>query len=114
MTRGPLIIVSGPAGSGKSTLIRRVIDDGPWPLHLAVSATTRPQREGEREGVDYHFVGEDAFLAHLAAGEFLEHAIVHGRHRYGTLKCEVDPWRAKGWGVVLDIDVQGFDQVRRL
>jgi guanylate kinase len=108
----PLIIVSGPSGCGKSTLIRRVLaQDGR--LHLSVSATTREPRQGEREGVDYYFWGEADFRARLAAGAFLEHAEVHGR-LYGTLRSEVDDWRARGRGVILDIDVQGAAQVRPL
>ncbi|MBY0231586.1 MAG: guanylate kinase [Gemmataceae bacterium] len=109
----PLILVSGPSGSGKSTLIRRVLAEGGFPLRLAVSATTRPRREGERAGVDYHFWDRERFEAGLDADQFLEHAIVHG-NLYGTPRSEVDGWREKGVGVLLDIDVQGADQVRPL
>jgi guanylate kinase len=114
MTRGPLIIVSGPSGSGKSTLIGQVLRRHPDWLHLAVSATTRPRREGEREGVDYYFWTPEQFDSALKEGQFIEHACVHGKHRYGTLRSEVDSWRDRGIGVILDIDVQGADQVRPL
>jgi guanylate kinase len=113
MTLGPLIIVSGPSGSGKSTLIRRVLDANRYPLRLAVSATTRAKRPGEREGVDYHFWTVERFQEQLAAGKFLEHAQVHGQNCYGTPRDEVDGYREKGKGVILDIDVQGAEQVRR-
>src|SRR5262245_9416335 len=109
---GPLIIISGPSGVGKSTLIRRLIADPPGPLRLSVSATTRPIRPGETDGVDYHYWSPERFEAEVAAGGFLEHAVVHGAHRYGTLRNEVEPFLRKDCGVVLDIDVQGAEQVR--
>lgn len=109
----PLIIVSGPSGSGKSTLIRAALAAGRFPLRLAVSATTRARREGELDGVDYHFWTEERFRQALAAGELIEHAVVHGRY-YGTPRAEVAGYREKGTGVILDIDVQGFAQVRPL
>jgi guanylate kinase len=111
MKPGPLIIVSGPSGCGKSTLIRRVLAGCRHPLRLSVSATTRARREGERDGVDYHFWTRQHFLEELAAGAFLEHAEVHG-NLYGTLRSEVDDYRARGVGVILDIDVQGAASVR--
>src|SRR5262245_40678099 len=110
--RGPLIILSGPSGSGKSTVIKRLLADPPGPLRLSVSATTRPPRPGEIDGVDYHFWTRERFEAELAAGAFLEHAVVHGTHYYGTLRSEVGPYLERGIGVVLDIDVQGAGQVR--
>jgi guanylate kinase len=114
MTPGPLIIVSGPSGSGKSTLIKKVLERHPGRLRLAVSATTRPRRKGEQDGVDYHFWTAEQFERELAAGAFLEHARVHGSHCYGTLHSEVDPYREQGMGVFLDIDVQGAARVREL
>jgi guanylate kinase len=111
MTPGPLIIVSGPSGCGKSTLIHRVLAEGGLPLRLSVSATTRARRDGEADGVDYYFWGVETFREQVAAGAFLEHAEVHG-HGYGTLRREVEDYRVRGTGVLLDIDVQGAAQVR--
>jgi guanylate kinase len=116
MALAPLIIVSGPAGSGKSTLIRAALRDERFRgrLRLAVSATTRPPRKGETDGVEYHFWTEPRFDEARARGELLEHARVHGLDYYGTPRSEVDGYREKGMGVLLDIDVQGAAQVRRL
>ena len=114
MTLAPLIIVSGPSGSGKSTLIRAVIAESPIPLRLAISATTRERRPGEVDGIDYHFWTPEQFQQRLAEGAFLEHAQVHGRHYYGTPRSEVDGFRERGVGVILDIDVQGAALVRPL
>ena len=111
---GPLIILSGPSGSGKSTVIQRLLADPPGPLRLSVSATTRRPRPGELDGKDYHFWSRERFEKELAAGAFLEHAQVHGANYYGTLRAEVEPYLARGTGVVLDIDVQGAEQVRRI
>lgn len=114
MKPAPVIIVSGPSGSGKSTLIHRALDESGLPLRLAVSATTRPPRPGEIDGVDYHFWSRERFLRELERGAFLEYAVVHGQHYYGTPRSEVDGYRERGIGVILDIDVQGADQVRPL
>jgi guanylate kinase len=81
-------------------------------LHLSVSATTRAPRAKERDGVDYHFWTREHFDAEVRAGAFLEWAEVWGKC-YGTLRSEVEPYRERGEGVVLDIDVQGAAQVRR-
>jgi guanylate kinase len=110
-TPGPLLILSGPSGAGKSTVIRRLLEQGDLPLHLSVSATTRAPRGQERDGVDYHFWTRPRFDAEVAAGEFLEWAEVWG-NCYGTLRSEVEPYRARGVGVILDIDVQGAAQIR--
>jgi guanylate kinase len=112
MKHGPLIILSGPSGSGKSTLTERVLAEGGLPLHVAVSATTRPPRPGERDGVHYHFWTPERFQQEVEAGHFLEWADVH-THRYGTLRGEVDGYRARGMGVILVIDVQGAASVRK-
>ncbi len=113
MALGPLIIVSGPSGCGKSTVIDRVLRTGDLPLHVSVSVTTRSPRNGEQEGVHYHFWTPERFRQERDAGAFLEWAEVHG-NCYGTLKSEVEPYRERGEGVILDIDVQGAEQVRRL
>ena len=114
MTLAPLIIVSGPSGSGKSTLIRAALAQATIPLRLAISATTRPPRPGEIDGIDYHFWTLERFQQRLAEGAFLEHAQVHGRHFYGTPRAEIDGFRERGVGVILDIDVQGAALVRPL
>src|SRR5436309_11636858 len=112
MTKGPLIIVSGPSGTGKSTIVKRLLADPELPLRLSVSATTRRPRPGEKDGVQYHFWSRERFLQEKEAGAFLESAEVHGQY-YGTLKREVEPYREQGKGVILDIDVQGAAQIRR-
>jgi len=112
MKPGPLIILSGPSGSGKTTVIERVLKTTDLPLHLSVSATTRATRPGEENGVHYYFWTPEQFEREVRAGAFLEWAEVHGQ-RYGTLRQEVEPFRQKGAGVILDIDVQGARAVRR-
>ncbi len=113
MTPGPLIIISGPSGSGKSTLIDQVLAKPPGPLRLSVSVTTRARRPAELDGVHYHFWSRERFLRERDAGGFLEWAEVHGNY-YGTLVAEVAPHRAMGQGVLLDIDMHGWEQVKRL
>ncbi len=113
MTRGDLFIVSSPSGAGKTTLIRRVLEDPRigGTLHFSVSHTTRPPRAGETDGVEYHFCNEASFRELEVAGGFLEWAVVHG-NLYGTSRAEVEPRLAAGTDVLLDIDVQGARQVR--
>jgi guanylate kinase len=112
MAKGPLLILSGPSGVGKSEVVKRLLTHKDLPLHLSVSATTRPARAGEVDGVHYHFWPRPRFEAELRAGGFLEHAEVFG-NLYGTLRREVEPYRERGQGVLLEIDVQGAEQVRR-
>jgi len=113
VSRGDLFIVSSPSGAGKTTLIRRVLEDPRigGTLHFSVSHTTRPPRTGERDGVEYHFVDEAEFRAIEVRGGFLEWAVVHG-NLYGTSRAEVEPRLERGLDVLLDIDVQGARQVR--
>ena len=94
-------------------MLKRVLADAGVPLRLSVSATTRAPRPGEQHGREYYFWTPEQFEAAVKAGNFLEWAKVHG-NCYGTLRSEVDPWRRKGMGVVLDIDVQGAAQLRPL
>lgn len=106
---GILLLVSGPSGSGKTTLCRRISREGE--AHYSISCTTRSPRPGEENGKDYHFLTPEEFLNRVTAGDFLEHALVHGNH-YGTLKSEVLGYLQQGIDVVMDIDVQGAVQVR--
>lgn len=104
---GKLVVISGPSGVGKSTILRQLLADLPQ-LVPSVSATTRPPRAGERDGIDYHFIPLAEFERRRAGGEFLECCRVYGReHWYGTLVSEVAPRLAAGKWVVLEIDVEG-------
>jgi guanylate kinase len=109
---GLLFVVTAPSGAGKSSLIKGLLaaERG---VALSVSYTTRPPRAGELDGREYHFVGLGAFEAMLERGEFLESAQVHG-HRYGTSQKVIEQALATGLDLVLEIDWQGAEQVRRL
>jgi guanylate kinase len=110
---GTLFIVSSPSGGGKTTLIRRLLTGSCGKgLHFSVSHTTRPKREGEEDGREYHFVSAAEFEKMARRGEFLEHNEVHGNF-YGTARAEVMPRLSAGEDVVLDIDVQGARDVRQ-
>jgi guanylate kinase len=105
-----VFVITGPSGVGKGTLIKRLLDRVP-DLALSVSATTRQPREGEVDGTDYHFLTEEQFQERIAAKDFLEYATYSGNH-YGTLNSELDRCLEKGRSVVLEIEVQGAQQVR--
>jgi guanylate kinase len=105
-----VFVITGPSGVGKGTLIRSLRDRHPE-LELAVSATTRPPRAGEIDGVDYHFLEPADFDRLVAEGLFVEHADYAG-HRYGTLRRELEDRSAGGAPVILEIDLQGARQVR--
>jgi guanylate kinase len=109
--KGACLLISGPSGSGKSTLIKELqkrFDD----IHFSISTTTRPMREGEKDGVDYHFVSKEEFQKDIEAGQFLEWANVHGNY-YGTSLRPVAEAIDAGKLVVFDIDVQGFEAVMK-
>lgn len=103
--KGMLLVVSGPSGTGKGTLCERLLRSDPT-IMFGVSATTRKPREGEIDGVHYHFIDEERFDKMLAERAFLEHATVHG-HRYGTPKDQVERAIEEGRNILLDIDPQG-------
>ena len=103
-------MITGPSGVGKGTLIRSLLQQIPA-LEVSVSATTRPPRPGEVDGVDYHFISEEQFDANLAKGAFIEHATYSG-HRYGTMRSELESRLKAGIPVVLEIEIQGARQVR--
>jgi guanylate kinase len=107
---GHVFVITGPSGVGKGTLIRGLLERVPG-LELSVSATTRPPRPGERDGVDYHFLSGAEFDRRVANGEFVEHARYSG-HQYGTLRSELERRMAEAAGVVLEIEVQGARQIR--
>lgn len=113
--RGACFVITAPSGAGKSTLLRRVFADHPEStekLAFSVSHNTRPPRPGEVDGRDYHFVGEREFRRLVEEGGFLEWAEVHGQLK-GTSLDEVERLRAAGRDVLLEIDVQGAEQIRR-
>jgi guanylate kinase len=108
--RGLLFIVSAPSGTGKTTLVERLVQDLPN-LHMSRSYTSRAARPGEQDGVDYNFISRDRFAAMVRDGAFLEWADVFG-HCYGTATADTEAMLATGNDVVLVIDVQGARQVR--
>lgn len=111
-TTGTLYIVSAPSGAGKTSLVKALVDAQPQ-VRVSVSHTTRAMRPGEVDGVNYHFVSRDEFLARLERNEFLEHAEVFG-NLYGTSQLWLEQTLAEGYDLILEIDWQGAQQVRRL
>jgi len=109
---GALFIISSPSGGGKTSLVRALLEAEPE-VRLSVSYTTRAARPGEADGRDYHFVTPPVFERMLEAGEFLESAVIYG-NRYGTSQKWIERERAEGHDVLLEIDWQGAQQVRRL
>jgi guanylate kinase len=110
--KGRLFVITAPSGAGKTSLIEAVMHDDPT-LKISVSYTTRAPRKGEKNGVDYHFVDQGTFRAMRERGEFLESAEVHGNY-YGTAKQVILDAVARGDDLILEIDWQGAQQVRRL
>ena len=109
MARGLLLVLSGPSGVGKTTIAHELVRR--FGGHFSVSCTTRRPSPGERDGVDYRFITEPEFAAMVARDAFLEHALVFGRSSYGTPRAPVDAALQAGELVILDIDVQGAEQV---
>jgi guanylate kinase len=107
-----IIIVSGPSGAGKDAVVQGLLARNDS-LHFVVTATTRQPRAGEKDGVDYHFLGREEFERRLAAGEFLENALVYGEHR-GVLRRELTDALASGRDVIMRVNVDGARAMRRL
>ena len=111
---GKLIIISAPSGSGKSTIIGRIIDDPALRLEFSISATTRSPREGEVNGVHYHFLSVEEFKDAIANDGLVEYEEVYPGRFYGTLKSEIARIQEKGNNAILDIDVKGGVNVKRM
>ncbi len=110
LTSGAVLVLSGPSGAGKSSLINKIIKDI-GPTYFSISTTTRPMREGEKDGVHYHFVSEEVFRQEIEDEMFLEYAVVHGNY-YGTSLGPVKKALKEAKLVIFDIDVQGNDAVQ--
>jgi guanylate kinase len=102
----PVFVVTGPSGAGKGTLIGALVERVPV-LEVAVSATTRPLRPGETDGVEYHFLSEDEFVSRIEADEFIEHVDYVSGKRYGTLRSELDRIAERGRVCVLELELEG-------
>ena len=107
---GAVLVLSGPSGAGKSSLIAKIIDDI-GETYFSISTTTRPMREGERDGVDYYFVDKEEFEREVEEEQFLEHALVHSNY-YGTSLKPVKKALSEGKLVIFDIDVQGNNAIK--
>ena len=112
--KGKVIIISAPSGCGKSTIIRAIMERGKVDLKFSVSATNRPPREGETDGVNYHFITTEEFQQAIADDRFVEYEEVYPGRCYGTLKSEIVERCERGETVVLDIDVKGGVRVKEL
>ena len=111
---GRLIIISGPSGVGKSTVVSRLISECQLPLKLSVSATTRPVRGDDKPGKNYIFLSDEEFKEKIERGEFLEFVEVFGRgHWYGTLREQVATGLNQGKWIILEIDVEGAHKVKQ-
>lgn len=106
-----LLIIAGPAGVGKGTVVARLLEKDPS-FTLSVSATTRAPRPGEADGIHYHFIGKADFEALIAENQLLEYAVVHGDNYYGTLLNELTRAEAQDQTLVVEIDLQGARQVK--
>lgn len=111
---GKIIIISAPSGCGKSTIINALLERGEIDMQFSVSATNRPPRQGETDGVNYHFLSDSQFQQAISNGDFVEYEEVYPGRFYGTLKSEVEKRCAEGHNVILDIDVKGGVNVKEM
>lgn len=112
--KGKIVVVCAPSGCGKSTIINTILDKGEIPLRFSVSATNRAPRQGETDGVNYHFLTTEQFRDAIAARQFVEWEEVYPGRFYGTLKSELENAIEKGHNIILDIDVKGALNVKKL
>ena len=112
--RGKIIVIAAPSGCGKSTIINELLEGGDLNLGFSVSATTRPPREGEVDGVNYYFMSEENFRDAIAEGRFVEFEEVYPGRFYGTLRSEIDRILDEGHNIILDLDVNGALSVKKL
>lgn len=112
--QGKLIIFSAPSGSGKSTIINKLMSEYGLQGRFSISATSRKPRGSEQDGVEYYFLSEEDFRRRISEGDFLEYEEVYPGCFYGTLRSEVDRTLARGENVILDIDVQGGLNVKKI
>ena len=112
--KGKIIIISAPSGTGKSTIINALLDRGEIDMKFSISATNRQPRGEEVHGVNYYFLSDDEFRSAIAQDAFVEYEEVYPGRFYGTLKSEVERITAEGHNVILDIDVKGGLNVKKL
>lgn len=109
-----IIIVSAPSGTGKTTLINRLMQDDGLKLEFSISATTRSPRQGETDGVNYYYLTEEDFKRRIAQNEFIEWQEVYAGRYYGTLNSEIDRIFAKGHNIIFDVDVEGGINLKKI
>ncbi|MCM1035764.1 MAG: guanylate kinase [Bacteroides sp.] len=114
MSQGKIIVISAPSGSGKSTIINSILEEGCFDLDFSVSATNRNPRPGEEDGVHYHFLSTEEFRNAVDSGQFIEWEEVYPGRYYGTLRSEIDRMLRHGHNVILDIDVRGALNVKKI
>jgi len=111
-SKGKVVVVVAPSGSGKTTIARRLLKDISR-LKFSVSATTRPPRRGEVDGKDYHFLSKDEFQKHIDKGDFLEWEEFYNGKRYGSLRPEIDKQLKKGYFILFDVEVKGAVNIKK-
>ncbi len=109
-----IIIISAPSGTGKTTLINRIMQDDSLKLEFSISATTRSPRQGETDGVNYYFLTEEDFKRRISQNEFIEWQEVYAGRYYGTLNSEIDRIFGKGNNIIFDVDVEGGINLKKI